>query len=482
MRAISEKLKRIDTIVGKFNSHRDEFIATESRLKNALSKLIDSFSDEFELSKSNSVKKLRFYSIVSRVKESLSLAEKLVRNNDYNGFDKILEDYENYDPLVLKAKLKEIDDIIGVKILTDLNIDTINMFHLINSSKFSQEAKKVGIELNEGDLKIQPVKMKNGLKIYKIRGKFDDWRFELQIKNKLESAWGDMEHSIFYKDYRITPVRDLAEQSMNHAGKLLVEIDFFLQEIRNASENFLINSNVLTFITNFEERFSSILKEKLNGIEYNFKKIASVCYNIHQLNEGLLSNENFDTDYQLIQCEKYEVYIGARNESFDLQIFESIIINNLKHPIDESNIEQSLDLYFQIITESYVNMVMQNKLFLDEELAKELLNIFFDSCKQFDCKNYILYTNDVYLHVNNMKNILDSIEVLELEKEKIEIILSAYTIHKFHGKFNNFLEHIELRELLEYLEQTKAEIEKINIPEKEQIISDLSNAISDINK
>jgi len=416
MRAISEKLKRIDTIVEKFESHRDEFITTESRLKIALSKLIDTLSDEFELSKSNSVKKLKFYSIVSRVKESLSLAEKLVRNNDYNGFDQILEDNENYDSLVLKAKLKEIDDIIGVKILTDLNSDTINMFHLISSSKFSQEARKVGIELSEEDLKFQPVKMKNGLNIYKIRGNFDDWRFELQIKSKLESAWGDMEHSFFYKDYKITPVRDLAEQSMIHAGKLLVEIDLFLQAIRSASENFSINSEVLTFITRFEERFSSILKEKLNGIEYNFKKIASICFNIYQINENLLNNDNFDTDYQMIQCEKYELYIGARNESFDLQIFESIIINNINHPIDKSNIEQSLDEYFQIIVNSYVNMVMKNSLFLDEELALKIFNIFFESCKKFDCKNYILNTNDVYSHVKNIKIILDSIEVLELEE------------------------------------------------------------------
>jgi len=261
MRAISEKIKRIDKVVSKYENIREEFVDIESRLKKGLSNLIELYSENFELSKLNSVRKLKFYSIVSRVKESNSLSEKLVRNNDYNQFDEILADIDNINQVQLKSKLKELDDIIGVKILTDLNIDTINMYKLISSSDFIMKAKEMGIELDESDLKSQPVTMKNGLNIYKVKCKYDEWKFELQIKSKLESAWGDMEHSIFYKDYKVTPVRDLAQQSMIHIGKLLIEIDEFLQEIRNANNNFSTNSKVILFVNEFEEKLFTLYKK-----------------------------------------------------------------------------------------------------------------------------------------------------------------------------------------------------------------------------
>ncbi|UKB83342.1 hypothetical protein LF887_20375 [Chryseobacterium sp. MEBOG06] len=481
MRAISEKLLRIEKIINKFESIKDEFIDIEKRLKKTLADLLDQCSNDFDLSKENSVRKLKFYSVVSRVKEFDSLSEKLVRNNDYNKFDDILQDLENYNQLDLKTKIKELDDIIGIKILTDLNIDTVNMYKLISSSKFIELAKNSGILLNENDLKKQPVKMKNGLNIYKVRCKFDEWNFELQIKSKLESAWGDMEHSIFYKDYKITPVRDLAQQSMNHIGKLLLEIDNFLQEIRNANENFSINSKVILFINQFEEKYSPIIRDKLNGISFNFKKIASVFYNIFQINGGIINSNNINTDYQNIDCQKYNSYIKFRNEDFDLQIFEAIILSNITESITDQNIETSLDTYFGLIKESYVKMTLDNHLIQDEELANEIIEIIFDVCNNYNCKEYILNTKNLYYHIGNIIIIIDSIEVLELDREILNQIISIYTIHSFDGDILEYCKTIDKDILTENLEKAKLEIEKISNDAKHLLSKNFSKLISSLN-
>lgn len=481
MRAIPEKLIRIDKILAKFNSFRDEFLDVEKRLKKKLSDLVDQFAKDFDLSNENSVRKLKFYSVVSRVKETNSLSEKLVRNNDYNLFDDILINIDDINNLDLKNKIKELDDIIGIKILTDLNVDTVNMYKLISSSNFIKAANDAGITLNNEDLKTQPVKMKNGLNIYKVRCKFDEWFFELQIKSKLESAWGDMEHSIFYKDYKVTPVRDLAQQSMNHIGKLLIEIDDFLQEIRNANDNFSLNSKVILFINEFENKFSSVIREKLNGISYNFKKIASICYNLQLIQPNILQEKIVDTDYQILNCEKYTSYINYRNQDFDLQIFEAIILSNLENNITEQNIESTLDKFFDLIKQSYIKMIVDNHLIQDEELALFIVNTIFDSCSKFDCREYILNTKNMYVHIENINVIIDATEVLEFEKETLEQIISLYTIYCFNGDTKSYFESIDNDNLTEKLEQSKNEIEKISTEAKEQLTITFSKLISSLN-
>lgn len=481
MRAISEKLLRIDKIISKYEIIRDEFVDRETRLKKILSQLIEGISDDFKLSKSNSVRKLKFYSIVSRVKEPNSLSEKLIRNNDYNVFDNILQDIDNIDPIQLKNKLKDLDDIIGIKILTDLNIDTINMFKLISSSNFISSAKEKGILLDEDDLKKQPVPMKNGLNIYKIKCQFEDWKFELQIKSKLESAWGDMEHSIFYKDYKVTPVRDLAQQSMNHIGQLLIEIDDFLQEIRNANDNFSINSKVILFINEFEEKFSEVIRDNLNGISYNFKKIASICFNIKQINQDILNDSNINLHYQSFDNDKYKLYINYRNENFDLQIFESIILTNINNEITKENLEECLDTYFGLIKNSYKKMILENHLIQDEEMAEAIINTIFDVCIDYECNNYILNTKDIYEHIDNLKVIIDSIEVYELEKDLLDQIISVYTIFSMNGNVDIYCQDKDKDLLIKNLEQSKIEIEKLALSKKTSISSSLSKLISNLN-
>lgn len=462
MKSIEEKIKGINLVSSKFDDLRDEFISNQKLIVDILKELIDKYADEFFLTRDNSVRKLKFYGIVNRVKEKGSFSEKLIRNNHYNLFVDNLNDLENINQPELKSKIKEIDDLIGIKILTDLNIDSINMFKLISSSKFIKDLSDKGIEINESDIDLQPVPMKNGLNIFKLRCKYETWNFELQIKSKLESAWGDMEHSIFYKDYKITPVRDLAQQSMNHIGKLLIQIDEFLQEIREANNNFSINSNVILFVNEFEKLYAEKVTKILNGINYNFKKIAALTYNINITGNDILKDLDLKTQHLSLVCPKYSFYINSRNQDFDLQIFESIILTSFEEEINQENIETILDKFFNLIKSSYLKMFLDNKLVQDEELAERYTNLFFDTCTNYNCKEYILNTKNVFNHINNIKLFEEGIEVLELEDKEKEDLLKAYSIYCFGGNLDTFISNIDKYQLLDNLEKSKSELGKVD--------------------
>ncbi|CAA0248471.1 putative PpGpp synthetase catalytic domain-containing protein (RelA/SpoT-type nucleotidyltranferase) [Tenacibaculum maritimum] len=461
MRSIKEKIKGINLVSNHFLEFRNEFISTQQVIVDTLKELIDKYAEDFQLTRNNSVRKLNFYRIVHRVKEKGSFSEKLIRNNQYNLFIDNLKDLDNIDLPNLKLTIKKIDDLIGIKILTDLNIDSINMFELIRSSNFISELAQKGIKINPQDIGNQPVTMKNGLNIFKLRCSYEGWNFELQIKSKLESAWGDMEHSIFYKDYKITPVRDLAQQSMNHIGKLLIQIDSFLQEIREANNNFSINSNIILFINNFEKLYTDKVSEVLNGINYNFKKIAALTYNINLVNNNILKDLNLKTEHLSFLCSKYSFYINSRNKDFDLQIFESIVLASLNVNITEDNIETSLDNFFDLIKQSYIKMILDNLIVQDEELATRYVNLFYNTCIDHNCKEFILNTKNVSKHINNIKLFEEAIEILELEEEERNEILKAYSISCFDGNLDSYVSTIDKYQLLQNLENSKLELEKI---------------------
>ena len=470
MKSIDYKIERINIISDKFNDIRKELISNQELIIDKLKELVDKYAEDFSLTKTNSVRKLKFYSFVFRVKEKDSFSEKLIRNNDYNFFDSKLNDLDNIDYPELKEKIKELDDLIGIKILTDLNIDSINMFKLVSSSKFLKELKENGITINSDDLSIQPVKMKNGLNIFKLRCEYETWKFELQIKSKLESAWGDMEHSIFYKDYKLTPVRDLAQHSMIHIGKLLLEIDDFLEEIREANDNFSDNSKAILFSNDFETKYSKKVSEILRGINYNFKKIASLSYNLHSIGIEILKADELNSEYLSLSCDKYKSYIEFRNQDFDLQIFETILLSNINENIDENNLEATLDKYFENINKSYIQRIIQDNIIQDQELAEKYINLFFNTCVKYNCKEYVLNTKNVLKHIENLKLFSEGIEVLELNEEEEFELLSAYTIFCFKGNLDEYIGTVDKDQLLENLEQAKIEIGKItaienNIPE-----------------
>ncbi len=162
---------------------------------------------------------------------------------------------------------------------------------------------------------------------------------------------------------------------------------------------------------------------------------------------------------------KYLYYINSRNKDFDLQIFESIVLSSFEDQLSEENIEKNLDQFFALIKNSYKKMILDNRLVQDENLAERYTELFFKSCIIYNCNEFILNSENVYNHINNIKLLEEIIEVLELEDQKLEEILSSYTIFCFRGDHNSYTSKIDKQQLLENLEQTKSQLQKVDIGE-----------------
>ena len=176
MNLIQKEIQRVNFIVDQYVEDIDKYNSQSKLILKELKSIIDDLAPRFGLISGNSVRKIKSYSFSDRVKEAESLKEKFIRNNLVNGFQDLLPENYNADGVLsrtIKNKLYELDDLIGIKILTDLNIDCKKMFELIKSPEFKTKAISKGILLNEFDLREQPQIMRNGLDIYKIKGKYD---------------------------------------------------------------------------------------------------------------------------------------------------------------------------------------------------------------------------------------------------------------------------------------------------------------------
>ena len=120
--------------------------------------------------------------------------------------------------------------------------------------------------------------MKNGHIIYKIEAKFKDIPFELQIKNKFDAAWGDMEHSLYYKNNKINIVKEINKLSFTHIAEMLIQIDNYMSTLRRMNKEALndgIKEDNILILSKIEERYETPLKEAIsNDFVFDFSNIA----------------------------------------------------------------------------------------------------------------------------------------------------------------------------------------------------------------
>lgn len=441
MSLIDDKFKQINFVLKCFEEEEDEFDKIRLVIQKKLNDLITKYALDYQLLDKNSIRELKFFSLISRIKEKNSLKEKFVRNNLFEKFEDSFNKQE-INPLEVKEVLNNLDDIIGVKILTDLNIDCKNMYRLLSSSDFIKDARNEHIEFDIKDIKSQPQIMRNGLFIYKIKSKYKNYNFELQIKSKLLSSWGDMEHSIFYKDYQLTPIRDTAQQSMNHIGKLLVQIDEFLESIRFANANFKNNAQALLFINEIEEKYSDKIFKTLDNISFNFQNIAPVLFNIKSNGSEFINTENdkLQIEHFNIPSQKHESYIIIRNKDFNLKVLEAIVLDWItKEEINDNNIEKTLDSYLDLLITCESRKIHKLGIIDDYEILKPQVKYLYDISLEFNCKNFFTKSNKISDVIGKCKIISDIVES-DIESKELNLFNSIFIIYLFQGDLKRFIE------------------------------------------
>lgn len=328
---------------------------TAISIVNKIKSVIDDNGNDFDLFSKNSVRDIKYFNIVYRIKEEKSLREKFYRGNLLSKnftFLKNISNIEN-EKTRIKQTFKGLGDIIGVKILTDLNVDCKKIHSLLRTHESKLDIDD--IKLNKDDLSSQPTVMTNGLDIYKINAHLNQYAFELQIKSKLLSVWGDMEHSIFYKDYFISPVRENTQATMNHIGKLLFQIDDFLESVRESNKLFHEKSDVISFLTWFDKNYSEKIRNKLADVGYKIDSFSELLYfikNSNKISDTISKRElqfnHFDFNSKTLIYQKYK---ELRDNNFELKIFESIVFSWLwkSSEIKLNNIDNLFETFFDNI-------------------------------------------------------------------------------------------------------------------------------------
>jgi ppGpp synthetase/RelA/SpoT-type nucleotidyltranferase len=376
------------------SSFQDHLQNTTKMIEGIFKNLLVDHGEEFELISKNSVRDLKFFSIVSRIKEADSLKEKFYRSNL---LQKEFSTYKTATGPVLqstatKNHVRELfqaaDDVIGIKILTDLNEDCKKVLSLIRT--YLPNLERQHIKLDNTDLQAQPSRMKNGLDIYKIRCSYHEFKFELQIKSKIVSAWGDMEHAIFYKDYYISPVRESTQATMSHIGKLLFQIDDFLLSVREANKEYKKNADVSAFLSWLDRNYAAMIKQKLGGVGFKLDGISEALFRIkinNGISDNVFKNRNLSLDHLSLKPKDPNLlsYTRLRNTFYELKIFESIVFSWLWRPsqVTSNTIDTRLNEFIKVIQNFITETVLKEFEALERKRINRKVVQFFDTALKY---------------------------------------------------------------------------------------------------
>lgn len=198
----------IDQIIDLFDKEECQ-LELKTQHENA-KHVLDEFVEYFN-SKQSSNNKIK-EKVVSRIKTSDSLREKLKRKNYFSEEIVNLDQHEALN--FLKSKIK---DLIGFRVNCYFKEDEEAVFNGLKSYL-----------INDGfQVYIDQDPQKNGHPIFKMhcsKGK-SDFNFEIQVKSLLHDVWGEVEHKIIYKARDYDSRSTLKEQLIESLWKILEGAD-----------------------------------------------------------------------------------------------------------------------------------------------------------------------------------------------------------------------------------------------------------------
>ncbi|WP_294666040.1 hypothetical protein [uncultured Fusobacterium sp.] len=428
MKKLNETIKKIEKIIEIYDKEvKNDLNEVYNEI---IEKLREFFSDnkeaillKYNLVTKNCRGKKNFFEITGRIKTPESLEEKLIRKESI--FE--LANKENEE---IKEELLKMDDLIGIRILGDLKCDLENIIKAIKDNCNILNGKNIKI-LNLECLD-KPELMKNGKEIYKLKCEYikiksnQVFKFELQLKSKIDSIWGDMEHLFFYKNYDFYYDKEKNKKFMNNIGKLLEETEHLIEIIRNSNEENKIDIEALSF----KIKISELLSEKLS---------------VHFKSDFILQ-ENLDLFYEMFSFEK---------ENIDKL---SELFNNDETLICESDSSLSRNYYKLRESNFLIPLIEQLYKFLVDNFQRINDDIIIDILKKIvkgrirsEYKN-----NDICFNEREEKECSIFIELLK-EDLKNETIVRNYLVSQ--EKFKQYL-NIG-KKIEEALEETKDKFEKI---------------------
>ncbi|TLS35302.1 hypothetical protein [Pseudalkalibacillus caeni] len=412
--------EEIEAIYSKMTTDL-ESIAKEiiALLDDVFYSILQSENEKYNLLHNVGLKEGKYYSISSRIKESKSLGEKLVRKSD------LLKIKSECNGEILVEKISEFlkgryTDLIGIKILGDLHFDEVNIFKLIeeNSAFFEDRYSKIIFK----EISQQPQPMENGLDIYRIDcqytkkiSPFTVYNFELQIKSQLMSAWADMEHQQYYKNFIFNPIRNTSQPIMNEVGKLIYQTEELLIKIRNSEKEYSEIQERLDFTATLGDIYSEFIQNSLTiSAEPMLTNVSGALYMLNDIIEPdeeairKIIKSGFLYTPPAIEGGEHSHYIALRDTDFQIQILEAISLLWYKSKNKFCG-EFSYDDYISQFNEHFLDGLIRT--FKLEALADN-----------FKCFWYMLFkeinVSDVYLSISKYYEISSFFRQVHDEWEK----------------------------------------------------------------
>lgn len=329
------------------------------------------------------------------------------------------------------------DDLIGIKILTQVKKDSERIYEILN--KNLETLKNNGIRFY--DFNKQPKQMKNGMEIYNIKGSYkEEYNFELQIKSQIESAWADMDHEMFYKDYDITPVRKSVQVTMNRVGKLLHEIDGLLYSIRNSKLDFEEEENKIILLRKLNEEYQRPIREMFK-VNFPFDFSRYVDFYEYMANHFNCVRDKISNEYvvhpQIPNDQSGNIYVSLHRKNYDTLVNELIFLSfsNMR--------SQQNSQVFNILeyTELYVNYLL-SRFVKNEDYIEGMRDVVYTILS--NCPNV-----EVYVNHNNYKEISEYFAIayevminkdLDMESDRTKELLKQLTLNYAYWSYEQNLE------------------------------------------
>lgn len=470
----------------------DELEIKKDKLIEIFNNILKNNADSYELSTNSSINNIYYFTLKGRVKSDESFSEKLIRKDI--GIELLNEFGDTKEKLVenkaiLINRLKKLDDIIGIRVVTELREDTYRIYELIKDTVSDFNSEKI----NFHDLEHQPQIMKNGLKIFRIKGEYDDLiSFELQIKSKIDEAWGEMDHTIFYKDHSSLPIRPTIQKTMNNVGVLLEKLETLLFGLRSSSQIFKANSKFIDFENQLFLNYGESIKQ-IFEFPISLGDISDIVFFLrNQLNIEIDINEPLNFDFLMFKVtKKLNVdIITYFHRSHKLILVEALFHCILKAKdkdlkVDEGSYEEIFEnftnFYFSYLNEKFFanSKDIDNNFYMDR--YKGLMVFALGYIRNIDILlNYpkIKMSKEIE---DFLKNSLD-----DLEDDKIkEIISNMFYISHFEGStleyYNSIKEDVDfdISGIIKNIETEIEHYDKNVFREKmQEIISLLKKIIS----
>lgn len=428
-----------EVVIKELENSKDELI-------NIFDQLLKEHGAEYKLQTQSSVNHVFYFAVKGRIKTKKSFAEKLIRKDlgieFIKDFGENLKEYNSKRALIVN-RIKKLDDIVGIRIVTELKEDTYSVIKLLNDNLEFLKSQNIVLH----NISSQPEKMKNGLDIFRIKAEYQDIiSFELQVKSKIEEAWGEMDHTIFYKDHSFSPIKPTVQKTMNNISLLLDRIENLLFDLRHSSQEFEMSRSFINFENNLYKRYNAKITEVF-GHSISINEISEPLFLMR--NDVLKTQKNiidlsFNFDFLKLPLKEEKNLNLSKlfHTSHKLLITEALFHNILRtddnsFSLDINNYEEIFELYLNL----YFNY-LSSKTGIEVESFRDSLTenalYFTTSSVLFDYKKIRFYEKVSLILTNSLE---------DQPEEDIQLLRSLCLIELFEGRTLDYW--LEVKEQLE---------------------------------